>query len=483
MKNLLKKRNSHIVINTISIILFVILMIILFNGNLMGNEADAFKSVVILACIGVVMVTSLNVVAGSMGECVLGHAGFMCIGAYISSIFISYVHTDIAIIDLVLSMLVGGASALIFGFIVGLPVLRLHGDYLAIVTLGFGEIVRICARNIIGAQPLGNIPLNTTMITALIFTIICVILIWTFMTGRHGRVIRAIRDDEIASEASGINVTFYKVLAFTFSAMFAGIAGTLYAQYLTVLEPKQFNLDVSVDYLVMVVFGGMGSYTGGIVAAVFLTFLKFFLIDFAQYRMIIYGILLVIIMIFRPGGLLGIKEMSIRDFLLWLCDIKLNINKMKLDRVLKAKNKILVKKEKISSLYEAKKYIFTMRDEAKSEFDKIENDYLLKQMKLDNKLENLEKKISLYDPIVNALSYNRDVEEIKFEIDIREKAVIKFENKITKLHNLALKDDKKIGKINEEIQYYNNKIEKTNTNIQILKTKYRKILEGGNINE
>ena len=104
-------------------------------------------------------------------------------------------------------------------------------------------------------------------------------------------------------------------------------------------------------------------------------------------------------------------------------------------------------------------------------------------MKLDNKLENLEKKISLYDPIVNALSYNRDVEEIKFEIDIREKAVIKFENKITKLHNLALKDDKKIGKINEEIQYYNNKIEKTNTNIQILKTKYRKILEGGNINE
>ena len=214
---------------------------------------------------------------------------------------------------------------------VGIPCLRLRGDYLAIVTLGFGEAIRCLLQNLTkvtgGANGISSLPrlLNATnkalggyapVLIAATTTVVCVGLIYSFMTSRYGRAILSIREDEIAAEASGVPVTRYKVMAFTISAMFAGIGGAMFAHTIGSIYPSNFNLSKSIDYLVMVVFGGLGSYTGSVLSATILSYLTVKLADFAAWRLVIYSLALILVMIFHPKGLFGIKEFSMTNAIL-----------------------------------------------------------------------------------------------------------------------------------------------------------------------
>jgi branched-chain amino acid transport system permease protein len=232
-----------------------------------------------------------------------------------------------------LGLLLAGLIAGIFGVLIGIPALRLTGDYLAILTLGFGEIIRITLNNIdgvlgfklfYGAAGLKNIPKYTSYVNVFVCVVLTCFIIHTVMKSRHGRAILAIRENEIAAESCGIETTYYKVMGFTLSAFFAGVAGGLYAGYLGVLSPSNFGFMKSIEILVMVVLGGMGSMIGSVASATVLTILPEALRQFADYRMVVYSLLLILIMIFKPGGLLGSYDFSMsrtlehlinRDFL------------------------------------------------------------------------------------------------------------------------------------------------------------------------
>ncbi|MBR5098744.1 MAG: branched-chain amino acid ABC transporter permease, partial [Spirochaetales bacterium] len=199
------------------------------------------------------------------------------------------------------------------------PALRLKGDYLAIITLGYGEIIRVVLTNIdsvlgfkftYGASGLARIPKFTSLNVIFIFTVICLFLIHVFMKSRHGRAVLSIRDNEIAAESVGINTTFYKTAAFVFSAMLAGIAGCLYAGYIGSLYPSTFKFMKSIEILVMVVLGGMGSMLGSVISAIVLTALPEMLRSFSDYRMVAYSLALVLMMLFRPKGLMGTYDFS-----------------------------------------------------------------------------------------------------------------------------------------------------------------------------
>ena len=220
---------------------------------------------------------------------------------------------------------VGGVVACVFGVLVGIPALRLHGDYLAIITLGFGEIIRVIIQNLKVAggkgladgqqgQALIGIDRLANLYVVFCITVVTVVLLFMFARSRYGRAVKAIRDDEIAAGASGINITYMKVLVFAISAFFAGIAGGIFAQYIGALTPSMAGWLQSINYVIMVVFGGMGSLTGSIVAAVGLTILPELLRAFSAYRMLVYSVVLVIIMVFRPQGLFGNWEFSLPKF-------------------------------------------------------------------------------------------------------------------------------------------------------------------------
>ena len=207
----------------------------------------------------------------------------------------------------------------LFGVLIGIPALRLTGDYLAILTLGFGEIIRITLNNIddvlgfklfYGAKGLKNIPKYSNFANVFICVVITCFAIHAMMKSRHGRAVLAIRDNEIAAESCGIQTTYYKVMAFAFSAAFAGLAGGLYACYLGVLDPSTFGFMKSIEILVMVVLGGMGSMLGSILSATVLTILPEATRSFESYRMVVYSLVLILMMIFRPGGLLGSYDFS-----------------------------------------------------------------------------------------------------------------------------------------------------------------------------
>ena len=219
------------------------------------------------------------------------------------------------IIAVLLSALVAG----LFGLLIGIPALRLKGDYLAIITLGFGEIIRVVLTNIdsvlgfkftYGASGLARIPKFTSLNVIFVFTVICLFLIHVFMKSRHGRAVLSIRDNEIAAESVGINTTFYKTTAFVFSAMLAGVAGCLYAGYIGSLYPSTFKFMKSIEILVMVVLGGMGSMLGSVISAIVLTALPEMLRSFSDYRMVAYSLALVLMMLFRPKGLMGTYDFS-----------------------------------------------------------------------------------------------------------------------------------------------------------------------------
>lgn len=262
----------------------------------------------ILACIYVILAVSLNLINGITGQFSIGHAGFMAIGAYMSAIVTVKFEGS-----LVLALLVGALVAGIAGFLVGLPTLRLKGDYLAIATLGLGEIVRVIFINMdyVGGASGFPVPKSINWSWAFWLTALSIIAIRNFTASTHGRACISIRENEIAAEAMGINTTKYKVLAFTLGAMFAGLAGGIYANYMYFVHPMTFNFLKSFDILVMVVLGGLGSLTGSIFGAVFMTFISASLSGLQEWRLVITAVLLVALMIFKPTGLMGTKEFSL----------------------------------------------------------------------------------------------------------------------------------------------------------------------------
>ncbi|MDD4188587.1 MAG: branched-chain amino acid ABC transporter permease [Eubacteriales bacterium] len=265
-------------------------------------------------CINIILAVSLNLITGFTGQFSLGHAGFMSIGAYVCAIITLRIGTTGSFI---LGVFAGAIAAALVGFLVGLPTLRLKGDYLAIATLGLSEIIRIIFTNLKitnGAAGLSYIPRFVNWFWIFIFTVGTVLLIVNYIKSSHGRACIAIREDEIASEAMGINSTRYKVTVFTIGAFCAGIAGALYASYFYDIAPKTFGFLKSIDVLVIVVFGGLGSISGSILAAIVLALISTFLQSFSEIRMILYALMLIIIMIFRPQGLMGSKELSLSLF-------------------------------------------------------------------------------------------------------------------------------------------------------------------------
>ncbi len=254
--------------------------------------------------INIILAVGLNLITGFTGQFSLGHAAFMSIGAYTSAILTAKLGQPF-VVGLLVS---GGVTAALAGLIIGIPTLRLKGDYLAIATLGFGEIIRIIALNIDyigGAIGFNDIPHIQIGIGFFFMTVATVILISHFNTSYHGRACVAIKEDEIAAEAMGVNTTYYKVLAFVIGAFFAGIAGALYANYFYFIKPDSFGFMKSIDILVIVVFGGLGSITGSILGAIILSIISLFLQSIPELRMVIYSLILFAIMIYRPTGLVG----------------------------------------------------------------------------------------------------------------------------------------------------------------------------------
>lgn len=266
----------------------------------------------ILIGINIILAVSLNLINGFNGQFSIGHAGFMAVGAYGAAMI-----TLKTQLPLPLALLFGALLAGVFGVLVGIPTLRLRGDYLAIATLGFGEIIRGIIVNIDyigGAYGLSGIPKIATWSWVFWLTVLTVIIITNFVNSTHGRATISIRENEIAAEAMGINTTKYKVMAFTIGSFFAGLAGGLHAHYFYTIQPNTFNFLKSFDILVMVVLGGQGSITGSIIAAIFLTIISASLQSLAALRLVIYALLLIIIMLFRPQGLMGTKEFSFKMF-------------------------------------------------------------------------------------------------------------------------------------------------------------------------
>ena len=310
----------------------LLLVALLVVGNHLissGAVNRAQKAVILQIGIYALLAVSLNVATGYLGQLPLGHAGFMAVGGYAAAILWKAMPKNTG--AMLLGLLLGGLAAAVFGIAIGIPALRLRGDYLAIITLGFGEIIRVLIINlpsITGGTPgRMSIPKHSTFRVVYATVIVSCVLIHTLMKSRHGRAILAIRENEIAAEASGVNTTFYKVLAFTVSAFFAGVAGALYAGYTGILTPGNFTFMTSVNILVMVVLGGLGSMAGSIIAAAILTALPLALQSFSKYRMVIYALLLIVVMIFKPSGLLGRYDFSLSRILEKLINGRLFVKK------------------------------------------------------------------------------------------------------------------------------------------------------------
>lgn len=289
----------------------ILLTFVLVQVLLMVGILDSFYEITIATiCINIILAVSLNLVTGFTGQFSLGHAGFMSIGAYVCAIILMRVGNTGGFL---LGLLAGSLAAMVIGILIGVPTLRLKGDYLAIATLGMAEIVRVVFLNLEitnGAAGLNGIPRYANWLWLYLFTVLAIVFINNFLKSSPGRASIAIREDEIAAESMGINTTKYKVIAFAVGAFFAGLAGGLYASYFYFLKPDLFGFMKSVDILVIVVLGGLGSLTGSVIASILLGLITTFLQSFTAVRMIVYAVLLVLIMIFRPQGLMGTKEIN-----------------------------------------------------------------------------------------------------------------------------------------------------------------------------
>ena len=301
--------------------LAVLAVAVVFGAlSISGVATSATQYLLEKIAIAVILAVSLCMVVGFLGELSLGHAGFMCVGAYaggkIASLLVEAMGgNQNNILVLLLSLLVGGIVAALFGFIIGLPALRLRGDYLAIVTLAFGEIVRSVVMNVPATLFGGTLGLETPrfnkkylFIFALVMVIACLAVAQNLMRSKHGRAIVSIKDNEIAARATGIDVTKYKLFVFTVSSFFAGIAGVLYSYSNYRLQSANFDYNYSIEILVMVVLGGMGSINGSMIAAALITFLNVKLQttltgNLAVLQNFFYAIILIIIVIYKnaPG--------------------------------------------------------------------------------------------------------------------------------------------------------------------------------------
>lgn len=295
--------------NIFNIIAVLVLYAIVEILTRLGVIDSYIQLNLILIGINIILAVSLNLITGFTGQFSLGHAAFMSIGAYASGIVTAKLG-----LPFIVGIMVAAVSAAAAGVLIGIPTLRLRGDYLAIATLGFGEIVKIVAINndyIGGAVGLNDIPQYTNWTWTYFLVVLTVFIIYNFIRSYHGRACIAIREDEIAAESMGVNATYYKILVFTIGAFFAGIAGALYANYFSFIKPDSFGFMKSVDILVIVVFGGLGSVTGSIVGAIALSLISVFLQNIPELRMVIYAIILFLIMVYRPQGIMGNVEFKL----------------------------------------------------------------------------------------------------------------------------------------------------------------------------
>jgi branched-chain amino acid transport system permease protein len=273
-----------------------------------SDQLDMYYSnLLITIAINIILAVSLHLVIGITGQFSIGHAGFLAVGAYISAI--CTMHFDL---PFPVALFIGAVVAALAGLVVGIPSLRLKGDYLAIATLGFAEIIRIIFLNTdyVGGAAGMQITQMTTWTYAFFGVFITVIIIANFTKSRYGRACIAVREDEIAADAMGINTTYYKVVAFALGSFFAGLAGGLFSHNFYIIQPSQFGFLKSFDILIYVVLGGLGSLSGAIIAAILLTVVSMYLTEFPETRMIIYSLVLIIVMLYRPSGLMGTKEIT-----------------------------------------------------------------------------------------------------------------------------------------------------------------------------
>ncbi len=265
---------------------------------------DAYTMrIIILIGINLILALGINLVSGMTGQLNMGHAAFMSIGAYTSAIFSLSLHTPFF-----LSLILGALIAGLFGFLIGIPILRLDGDYLAMVTIGFCEIVRVFFLNFEpGGKAVGlsGIPQKTSLTLVWVIVIVILFLNHRLNRSRVGRAMFAIKENEIAAEACGIDVSRLKIIAFTVAAALGGLGGGLYAHYIFYISPQDFNFTKSIELLNMVVLGGMGSLPGTVLGTFILTIAPEALRVVAEYRLLFYGGLMVVLMIFRPNGILG----------------------------------------------------------------------------------------------------------------------------------------------------------------------------------
>ena len=323
-----KNTRNNLITYGMVIAAFVIMQTLIATDSI----SSLLEGLMVPLCVYVILAVSLNLVVGILGELSLGHAGFMCVGAFASAFFSKCTRDVITIAPLrfFLALLIGIAVAAVFGILIGIPVLRLKGDYLAIVTLAFGEIIKNLVNVLfvgkdsngfhfstkdalsLNMQPDGQVivngpqgitgtPQDSTFLIGFILALITLFIIINLINSRDGRAIMAIRDNRIAAESIGINVTKYKLMAFTVSAALAGAAGVLYAHNLSTLtaNTNNFGYNQSIMILVFVVLGGIGNIRGSIIAAVILTLLPELLRGLSDYRMLIYAIVLIVMMLFN----------------------------------------------------------------------------------------------------------------------------------------------------------------------------------------
>ena len=317
MKN--KFRRNTFILGGISLFAVVVPFLLIKIGVIDSYTAQ----VITLGGVNAIMAISVNVVTGITGQLTLGQCAFQAVGAYTVMILAQ----DVGL-PLPLAMAIGPFVAAFFGFLIGFPTLKLEGDYLAIVTLAFGEIIRVVLVNFRGITggPNGKSfkysflrdsldwGASLSYLVVIGMLVVVIILLQNFLRSSYGRAIKAVREDEIAANSNGINVFRYKMIGFVIAAFIGGIGGALYAPFLGFIKPELASFNNSINALIFVVLGGMGSITGSVIAAFVLTYLQEFLRFMANYRLLLYPVVLILVMLFRPQGLLGMKELSFVGF-------------------------------------------------------------------------------------------------------------------------------------------------------------------------
>ena len=331
MKSKAKQKTfiNNMITYAIVVVAYIVVQILMGTGHM----SSLMKGLLVPFCIYVIMAVSLNLTVGILGELSLGHAGFMCVGAFAGALFSKCMKGSMdPTVSLIIAVIIGAVVAAVFGILIGIPVLRLKGDYLAIVTLAFGEIIKNIINAVYlgrdgsgfhislkdsmslnmdadgevlikGAQGITGTPQAATFTIGVILVLITLFIVMNLVNSRTGRAIMAIRDNRIAAESIGINITKYKLMAFSISAGLAGVAGVLYAHNLTTLTalPKNFGYNMSIMILVYVVLGGIGSIRGSVIATVILYLPPEMLRGLSNYRMLMYAIVLILAMLFNSA--------------------------------------------------------------------------------------------------------------------------------------------------------------------------------------